>query len=413
MKKMNLLGLSVVTAALVMTGCSSDSDDTTTSSGYTPPAAVTAPLEMNLSNVQNSVALLNSIMNSMSVNPKIAAKQAALTAKVAAVKTLAAAPNVATAYDCSISGTWTITDEYVSVPDDGFGGWSDTWSLAVNYDNCVDNTSILVDGVELNTVTSTGNWSYNQAYGYNGETNLTYQNNSYVDNFKQVYETNLTAGDMTSRTYNYNSSGSWNTSADGMLTIVEAPAYYESDTYKGTESMTDTNSSGHAINGWRNVGDEAYSSAASQDGSHGEMNGDGFYAEYESNATDETLVYSTYLDNFAMTFANENNETNSTVDGTVGHICLGGSTTFDTVVTVQSNESEYWSDQNMTGPEVLPHDGNVTLTGSTSATLGFTTYDNSLPTPRTKAMVQAPDGNHTYFNWTDLIGSSPCASIMP
>ena len=410
MKKMDLLGLSVVAAALILTGCSSDSDDTTpTASGPTAPAAVTTPVEMNQSNVQNSVALLDSTMNNMSVNAKIAAKHASVEAKMTTVKaTVMAEGPVSNEYNCSVSGKYTETYEYVYLPPDGSGSWSDTYTDTVVYDNCVDNTSMMVDGVTLNLVTNTGSWSWGYSYGYNGDTNLSYDSNSYTDTYQNVYDTNLTEGDMTSRTYSYNSTGSWNSSADGegMMTSVEAPAYYNSSSDKGTDSMTDTNSSGHEINGYRDDFDETYSFAMAQDNSHGEMNGDGFYAYYESNATGETLVYSEYLDNFTMTFADQGNESNSTIDGTIGDTCLGGSTTFATVVTVQENQADYWSDANMSGPDVLPHDGNLTLTGSTSATLGFWTYDQN----RTQARVEAPDQNKTYKNWTELIGSSPCAS---
>ena len=411
MKKMDLLGLSVVTAALIMTGCSSDSDETT-SGGATAPIEVTTPSDMNVTDVQNAMALLTNGGGGVPTAKAMAAaslteRQVLIKANALSIK--AVAPGETT-YPCAVSGTWTETFSSEYIGDDGFGGWSDTWTIGASYDNCVDNASTTVDGVIMNRKTSNGSWLSVQSDGYDGENNTSFMLDTWNDNYQDIYDSNITEGDMTSRTSIYNNSGEWGNLADGdMYTSVEDPQFSDHYYENGIYSTTDTNSSGHVIGGWEDAyGNLKINNSSAQDGSHGMDTADGFYAAYSIDENGKQLVSSNYFNNFSEAWTENGNENTIIINGTIGNTCLGGSATFATDLTIQENTVDYWSDANASGPDVLPYAGILSITGTTTATVTLDVYDIN----RTRAKVVAADANKTFFNWSEFAVGA-CAPALP
>lgn len=394
MKKIDLLGLSVVAAALIMTGCSSDSDDAATP-GPTAPTDVTAKIDVNLTTTQNAIALVRNGIGLFS-NAKIAAIKADVKAKALALKD-SGGNGGSWSYDCQISGStgnvW--SSEWSNNPD---GSWSNTNSATYTAKNCVDNYSGTVNGEAVNLYKENGTRTYTNSDEYDASGNLTTISNSSADNFSYSYEHNET---LTSRTYTNTLSTSFIDIADGIVPMIsaDAPAFSHSAKLIGTNDQVDINSTGSTIAGWENAYNFSMSNEGLQDGTYDIDSANGFVANYDINATgDKVLTYSDSYNNYVEEHTSDGaNESNTTISGTRGNTCLGGSATFATTLIIQENQVDYLDGNDNTGNNVLPYSGVVTLSAVGTATL---TFDNN--TTHSDANLTAGDESAVYTRWVDL-----------
>ena len=394
MKKIDLLGLSVVTAALIMTGCSSDSDDAATS-GPTAPTDVTAKIDVNLTTTQNAIALVTNGIGLFS-NAKIAAMKADVKAKALALKD-SGGNGGSWSFDCQVSGTransWEST--WSNNPD---GSWSNTYSETYTAKNCEDNASTTVNGEAVNLYKENGTRTYTNSDEYDAGGDLTTSSYSSADNFTHSCEHNET---LTSRTYKTTVSLSNSFSVDGIVPLLsaDAPAFSQSTQIVGTSGDVDVNSTGSTIAGWEDAYNISMSQEGLQDGTYDKDSANGFAANYDINATgDKVLFYSDSYSNYVEEHTSDGaNESNTTISGTRGNTCLGGSATFATTLIIQENQVDYLDGNDNPGNNVLPYSGVVTLSAVGTATL---TFDNN--TTHSDANLTAGDESAVYTRWLAL-----------
>lgn len=394
MKTINVIGMSVVAAGLLMTGCgsssSSSSSTSTSTSGISGDVAINSvkqPTEMTDGNVTNVLNFLRQQFQQFGGGP---AKIAALKANFKAVPDANFAVAAAEPQPCEISGTVTYIENYT----DDANGFTDEWSTV--WDNCVETDSwpSSIDGIELNIRTSNGTRS--SMYSYSNDGNRSIDHFSGADNYTQVYENNETQ--TVSRTYTRQMS-------------IEG-TYEWNDTYRsmmmrqdGMEMQVDVNSSGDTIPVYKNVAEnfiiEEYELV---DGSEGFMSADGGMSYYWQGTAEDAI----YFGNFMYEWSRVNQEKMVLINGTAGSLCLGGSVSATTTTAMKENQVDYFDGSGNTGSNVLPYDGNISLTGadSVTATVGFDTND----TNHTSATVTIGDAEPTtYTSWSDMTSASTCS----
>lgn len=395
MKKVELLGLSAVTAALIMTGCSSDDDK----SGATAPSEISGVVEMNATSAKNAIYALTD--GGASMTARRAARQA-LAAKLAPAQA-SGSDNASYTYDCDISGSYSYT--YASNYTGNYGSgesWSNDYAYSYKYNNCVDNYSstITIDGVAepVTQRSYNGTYSYTGHNEYNADTNMSKDSYSSSDNYTQSYEHNETS---TSRLYTYNTTYSSTGESEGEGWSGSADATFKytwSD--NGEYSRLDTNSTGSLRYGYKYIyGNQTGSEEGVQDYSHGTYTENGFYANYDINDSGEfEFDYGYNYDHFTMTYSEAGNESNNTVSGGYGDECLGGTVTFATAPVVQENQADYFDGDDSTGGNVLPYAGGVTMTGTSTASVAFTSDD----TNHTSALLSVGGSDENLTRWSDL-----------
>ncbi len=394
MKKIELLGLSAVTAALIMTGCSSDSDNK--SSIPSAPAEATTPLEINTTTVQNVMALLQN-----GGGGPMSSQLAKIQAKVAALKA-SGNENSTDSYNCDISGTWTSTYT-ASWSDSPDGSWSSTYAYTDTYNNCIDNYSGTNDvGDELNMRVQSGTYSWVNTGEYNSDTNRSKDSWSGTSNIVTSYENNETSA---SKVYTSADSYSGSREADGDYVYASNVSYSSSSFISGEYKRVDTNTTGDTVYGYRYVyGNYKTSNEETMDYNigeyvHSKLTADGHYTNYDTNSSGEYLDYSHYFKNFVMESTSDGaNENNMSANGTIGDTCLGGSVTLSTAPVIQENQIDYLDGSEATGLNVLPYAGGASMTGSTTAAISFAADD----TNHTSATVTIGETNTTYVRWSDL-----------
>lgn len=397
MKYVGLIGLSVVAATFIMSGCGDDS-----SSGPSAPADLTSLTEVNVSSVQNAIAFLGWFSPMSASAPKtkaaeqIAAIKTEIATKIATIKD-SGGDSYSYTYDCSISGTWGYS--YKSTYDyKTDGSWTETYTSTYQANNCVDNYSGTVNSEPVNRYFQNGNNSYSRSATYNSDANMSNETWQWSDNYSYGYDNN---GTKTSRTYTYQSNGNETWSADGeYFDATGNPSFTDTWNYVGTRKRVDVNSSGAVNGGERDVFNEHNTWSGTQDGNYGKRTMHGFYAEYSTDSAGvETITGGEYFDNFVMEYTTSGNETNATISGKAGSLCLGGSMNFSTSPIIQQNQVDYMNDLNNTGGDVLPYAGVLTMKGDGGT--GTVTFAADA-TMHTSATVVAPDGNATFGRWSTL-----------
>ena len=387
---MSLIGMSVATAALLVTGCGSSSSGDTidgTSGGTSGDAAINSvkqPTEMTDQNVTNVLNFLRDQFRQFGGGELT--KVAALKAKIQEVQDANYAVAAGEPIPCEISGTETYTETQID------GGWKDEWV----WDNCVETVSFppSIDGIELNIMTSNGSRSF--MYSYSDDGNRSIDTYSGADNYTQVYENNET--ETVSRTYTRQMSGEgtyeWN------------DTYYSSTMRQdGMEMQVDVNSTGDTIPVSKNVAEnfitENYERA---DGSEGFMSADGGMSYYWQGTAEDAI----YFNNFKYEWSRVNQEKTVLINGTAGSLCLGGSVSATTTTAMKENQVDYSSSTSDLESDVLPYAGGLSLSGadSVTATVGFDTND----TNHTSATVTIGDGEpNTYTSWSEMTSGWTCS----
>lgn len=396
MKKVELLSLSVVTAALIMTGCSDDDS----SKGASAPSEATTPIEINSTTAQNVAALLRNAGGGP-MAPAKSEQLASIKTRVAALKASGSDSGTDT-YDCDISGTWTsaYSSTWTESPD---GSWNSTYTGTDSYKNCVDNYSGTNDvGDDLNMRVQNGTYKWSNTGEYNSDTNRSKDSWSATNNMVDSRENNETSA---SRVYTSSDSYSATEEADGEYIYASNVTRSYSYNVNGEYKRVDTNTSGDVVYGYRyEYGNMTQTQEEIMDYDLMEyvqstISANGFYSDYDTNSTGEYLADSAYFKNFVMSWSSDGaNEGNMTVSGTVGESCLGGSVTLATAPVIQENQVDYFDGSDATGSNVLPYAGTLSMTGSATATLSFDADD----TNHTTATVSIGDNNDTYTGWNTL-----------
>jgi hypothetical protein len=414
MKKFELLGLSLITAALVMTsGCSSDDDDG--KSGPSAPSEITQGVELNTSATNNAMALLGVAMDDM---PELA--PARLTPRLSALKVArsSGSENSTVTYPCEISGTYTITNNSKSTGDSDKTppeSWSEESHNSKTYDNCVDNYSgVNFSGDALDQVVRNGVLSaesnidedgdegeeadigFMDDYAeYNSDTNRSKLRNSLNMSYSEIYRSSTTEATITS-TYDF--AFSVTSEFDGTDADRKDINITDSLSVNGSVEKYQTNAAGERVAGvgeriiygdYKQVSERLYVPARST----GTLHINGFYTLYETNSTGEHLIEGGYFNNYHVESVKVGDEQETTISGTIGDTCLGGSITVAVDPVIKDNEVTY--------PDQLPYAGKATLKGSNTSTVTFSI--NSGDPTKTQATVQVDDGPLTQFDdWASL-----------
>lgn len=397
MKKIEIVGLSVVSAALLLTGCGSSSDS---KSSPTAPSDVTAPLAMDLNATKNVMALATQGIGIFRASSKVSAIAENVKTKALAISDAGGDSGTET-FDCTVSGTrtqswntsWSETD----------AGWSETVSETTTYNHCVDNYNTTINGEDTNLRTYNGSSTYSRTGEYDNVEDVSKMSISGSDNYTETYESNET---LTSRTRTSTGTINLNEEADGTwLMSTSEPAYNFSIALNITDNSTDVNSTGSTVGGEEVIYALTMTSEGLQDDTYGKDTANGFYSAYDINSSgDKVLMYSDYFGNYMEEYTSDGaNEHNMTVTGTRGSTCLGGSVTVATNLTIQENQQDYQDENNNTGSSVLPYSGVITLTGTGASMI---TFDHN-ETNNTSATVSIDDVNTTFGTWGTL-ADGPC-----
>ncbi len=189
MKKMSLIGMSVVTAGLIVTGCgSSSSSTTTTDTGDAVINSLKQPMSMTDQNVTN---VLNFVREQFRQFGGMNAKAAVLKAKIKEVQDANFAVVSGEPEPCDISGTETYTQTITETENEFRVETTTVWDNCVNM-NSGDGYGI-IDDVILNRETLNGTQLYYYARSYNVDTNIESSSDGAADNFTAVYDNNETA----------------------------------------------------------------------------------------------------------------------------------------------------------------------------------------------------------------------------
>ncbi len=185
----------------------------------------------------------------------------------------------------------------------------------------------------------------------------------------------------------------------------------ETDDFRRFTYMTDgirqseeVNASGDTIYSTKDVAENAIIEEYElMDGSSGSLTANGGMSYYENGIAQDGI----YFDNYVYEWTRMNQEKTVVINGTAGSLCLGGSVSVETTTTMKENQVDYFSASSESGSDVLPYDGNLSLTGSDSvvATVGFDTNESNY----TSATVTIGGGEpQTYDSWSDMTSESDC-----
>lgn len=391
MTKINLISVSVVTAALLISGCNdSDSSSASSSGGSADIAALKQPIVMDDAGVKAALGLLENAFTQFSGNTKLAKRSEKVLESIGA-RQEAQAEGIP--IDCGISGTYENTSNYTSSQDENGSYSSDEWGTI--WDNCVEASSNTVGAEPTNLHVRNGTRSYYYTSEYNNIDDTSKYTNGGADNYTESYESNET---LTSRTDTYNSTGDF-TNEQGITTSKFTRLQ------NGTSKSVDVNSTGDTFDGWEDVY-ENYSEVdeSLNDGSAGTYTLNGAYSYAEGT---DPVHEAEYYDNFVVEWTRMYAEKTLIINGTIGHLCLGGSVSVETTTTMLENQSDYFNGTGSTGSEVLPYAGNASLTGedSVAATVAFETDEGN----NTSAKLTVGTGEPTtHTSWSDLTDGSTC-----
>ncbi len=399
MKKIELLGLSAVTAVLIMTGCSSDDNN----GGAVAPAEITAAVDLNSSTLKTAIYMLRSISNNKLPAPQLA---------TATTTTGGGHENNSYTYDCDVSGSYTETYTYSwdGVQDADHGdelgmSWSWTETETTTYNNCLDEYAYTnnYSGDLMTHRLRTGSYSLEKTNSYDLDTNTSKQTNVWSDNYSYAYENNESEATMI-YIYNQNRTRTsvWaGESYRDTYYLADGASYNYQDVRNGLDSRVDTNSTGSIIYGYKtekgnyNEVQEGVKSVSDK------YTVNGFSSSYDMNTSGEwVLSGGKSFSNFVITStANGTDEDNMTVSGKMGSACIGGSVTFATAPVLQQDQVNYFNTYSTNNNYTLPHAGAMTVSGTGSATVTFDSNESNY----TSAIISGIDDvNETVGSWYDL-----------
>lgn len=383
MKPTYLLGLSVAAAAILFSGCGSSDDAVANPAAITAPDEVKQAIDLNQSTIQNIMAYI-----------RYSAGSAAIPAPQKAPQPDSNVTGTYT-YDCGLAGTSTSTyvNTYLNEDD---GSWTSKYDYTDTYDNCTYSTTYSPGSFTANRRTLNGTQHYYYGTHYDNATGVTHYFNGGNDNYTNVYDNNETDLGLTSYTYANTLTGNHIYYPDGSG---------RTDERDGERSNLDINATGDIVGGSRYTYDR-YTIVLSQTSSSEEFTANGSFTRTNYNP-DGTSYLNTadYYEKFAFSSAGATQQ-NITISGKVGTLCLGGSVSFATDQIVREDQVNYLDENNVSGSNVLPYSGTVTLTGTSQATVIF---DNNVT--HTNAVVHIGDTNATYGGWSTL-ATGPCGGIM-
>ena len=400
MKTLELLSLSVITATLIVsTGCSSDDDGD--GSGASAPSEITKGVELNTSVTNNAMALLGSAMNEL---PDLAPARMASRLAALQVTRSSNSDNSTRTYQCDISGSYTNTS-YTKTTGDRDDKPKESWSYehhwSVTYDDCVDNYSgVNYVGDTLDQSIRDGVLDGSEYSEYNSDTNRSKDNYSSNRSYSIIYRSSSTEATITNV---YDDNMSWQAEAEGTDLYGDNVDFTGHFTLNGTKEMYHTNTSGDKVagigtrevsGGFSISSERVYTPAKAT--STLAMNG--FTTQYETNSTGEHVIEGEYYDNYKVTAVKVGDEQTTTMSGTLGSTCLGGSVTVSVDPIIKENDVTY-HDQ-------LPYDGKATLKGSNTSTVTFSVRSDD--NTKTQATVQVDDGPLTQFNDWNTLATGKC-----
>jgi len=403
MKKISLIGVSAVTAALLVSGCGSSSSSSGSGAvaGDDVIKSIQEPIIIDENTTKITLGLLEEEFLNFGggIPRKVAKLKANFKAMVEEANFALEGPE-----DCSVSGTREYTNRVIA-DEEYLYSEEDSWT----YDNCVDSGSYgTVDGVPLNLSTQNGTQTYTYSYGYDVDSNTSRDSYSGADNYTQTYENNETA--VVSRTYTYQSTSEYKTESTGEEpywnidpeTAGEGAFVRRTWMEDGTRMSEDINASGETVSSWKDVA-ENFSAEEYElvDGSAGSRTINGGMVYYQDGVSNG----GSYFDNYTVEWTRMNNEKTMNINGTAGSTCLDGSVSVQTTAIMKENQVDYFDGEGSDGSDVLPYTGSVTLTGadSTTANVVFDTNDIN----ETSATVTiGSDANQTYYYWSALADDS-------
>jgi hypothetical protein len=385
MKKMSVIGMSVATAALLMSGCGSSSSSSGTA-GDDVINSLKKPMEMTDQNVTNVLAFLEDQFSQFGgLNTKVAA----LKANAKAVQDANFALVEGEPTPCEISGTMT----YTSSDTVDENGYRDEWSYV--YDNCVEtNSRNTIDDIPLNRRTRNG--TETDWYAYSNDGNISTDTYGGADNYTDIFDNNETA--VVSSTNTYQNTAEWSyerTETSYRNTFVEDGVY----------SREDINASGEIVYSEKGVAENFNAENYEFDeGRAGSLTADGGMTYYENGVAVEGV----YFNNLVLDWTRMSNEKTVILNGTAGSLCLGGSVSMETTTAMKENQVDYVDGDNVNGPDVLPYAGDISLTGadSVTATVGFDTNDTNHTSATVTIGTNEPT---TYTRWSDMTSGSTCS----
>ena len=398
MKKIELLGLSLITAALVMTTGCSDDDDDKKASGPSAPSEISTPVELNASVARNALAL---VFEDGSISP------APMREPDRDGPDENSSESSTRVIDCDISGTMTITRSSVFTSTREVD-WSGVITESKQYDNCMDNDD------EYDTRTRNGMESTTQEKSYTEETDTNMRREYIYRDYSDFHEDNNThRSDKT--TYTAYTKEKIETYQDS---IERSTTYRLED---GERKAIERDAEGTILNGEREYYGTINMTRERINDISEDVTVNGFFAMYDVNATGgEKIIEGGYYSDYRVHWyepdtgnGSDSHEEAITVDGTIGNLCLGGSITISTAPVVHSNQYDYFDkDGNAPGSAksstVLPYSGQQHISGANSATV---TYDfNS--TKNTSATVTIGSESKVYGTWSEFLADNNCSDAI-
>jgi hypothetical protein len=403
MKKINLIGMSVVAAGLLVSGCGSSSSSSSSDTGDAAINSIKQPIVIDENNTKITLGLLEEEFTRFGQGIPLKLAKAKANFKAVQEASFAMESGVPVESNCTVSGTETETYTYTETET----GYTDEWAYV--YDNCVESGSYgSIDGVDLNRYTKNGTQTYSYSEGYDVDTNTSRDSYSGADNYTQVYDNNETA--VVSRTNTYQSTSEYKTESSG-----EEP-YWNLDpetagegafvryTYMedGMNSYEEVNASGDAVGSWKNVAEnfsEVDESLIDESAGTRTLNGGIVY--YSDGIAREGQ----YFDNYVVEWTRMNNEKTMNINGTAGTTCLNGSVSVQTTAAMKENQVDYFDGGGSTGSDVLPYTGSVSLTGANSVTADIV-FDTDESNNTSATVTIGSDAPETYTYWSDLADDS-------
>ena len=429
MKKSVIVSLSVVTAVLVISGCSSDGD--TTTGGSSLPGWTSSKVDINVSSaalainefrkgtdtptspVEGAMMPAPSHSGELTFDEKAAAAVAIIEAKrtpisrearredIAKGPALAIGPSTQV-HNCTVSGKVTITY------DSGPWGEGVFDSRSEVHSNCVDDGSTLVGNSECaffpligdgNKVTTNGSCEY-EGRGYDGHFEGFYSYTSYTERWDDnvtedvfTYSVNLKEtltgdwsddGSVESGTFVSLFNGYFDLhGVQGIDSDAEAKFRYEAKSYSVNEKYDINMSTGDLIREEVTVNGYFASSMSGQDAEGNPIPSDG-YGYYFSNI----VMLDTYVDE---------NISNFSLNGTFGSACMEGTVDFATT-TILVDDKTFDVCPGEEG--AMPKSGVLTISGNGEATATF--FEVGVDTNNSDLNVSAADGSTVYDCWGDL-----------
>ena len=402
MKKINFIGVSAVTAALLVSGCNSSSSSSSSDAGDAAINSMKQPIVIDENKTQLTLGLLEQEFQNFGqgIPMKIAKSKANF--KAVQEASFAMESGVPVESNCTVSGTETETYTYTETET----GYTDERSYV--YDNCVESGSWgSIDGVDLNRYTINGTQTYTYSEGYDVDTNTSRDSYSGADNYTEVYDNNET--ETVSRTGTYQFTTTYMTESSGEEQAWEVEDAELEGTFvrytwmvDGIDMRKDVNASGDIVDSWKYVAEdfsaEEYELADSSAGTR-TMNGAMIYYS-DSIARDGE-----YFDNYVVEWTRMNNEKTMNINGTAGSLCLDGSVSVQTTAAMKENQVDYFDGGGSTGSDVLPYTGSVSLTGANSVTADIV-FDTDESNNTSVTVTIGTDAPETYTYWSDLADDS-------